>query len=177
MRTKSIVACVVVVAVLFFVTCLFIIVRQPSPAITVQHIKCFQLSDGLGDGFIATFGVTNRRSGTYSVIPLRIEVRNGLAWEVCADGITGFAQSHDLSPHGGVLQACVVKKLPARARLRVIMNVRRELKGIDSFLLRLQRRVTKGDTRCSLNPFDKKVTFFSKPIAIVSNEFVEPEPN
>jgi hypothetical protein len=167
MRRKPIVACVVAIAVLIFGTFLFIVRSPPAPAITVRYIE-------RGDGIIATFGVTNRGSGSYSVSsPIRLEVQNGLVWEVCDDGI-GILGPGTLGSHAGGLQYCYLNKLAEARKFRVVMDFHRELRGLDSFFRRLQLLVTKGDKRWSLNPFDKNVVY-SKPVVIASDEFAAPE--
>jgi hypothetical protein len=170
-RANPFAAWVAAATVLLFAMFLFVSAPPSSPAITVRFKECVKFTDG----YLASFGVTNRAKGRYSVIPVRLEIQKGQAWELCNDGLVGFPVLDTLGSRASGVQPCLVKRLPPGSRLRVVMNTQRELRGMDSFLLRLQLRVTKGDKRWSLNPFNKKVLFLSKAIEIVSDEFVEPD--
>jgi hypothetical protein len=171
MKAKRIIACLVGITVLLFVTFLFVSAPPSAPPITARFIECVEL----GDGYRASFGITNRARGIYSVRPVRLEVRNGAAWELCADGIPSFAVMNTLAPRARGLQACLVKKMPPGSRLRLVLNVHREVKGVGSFFLRLQLRFRNGDKRFSLNPFNNNGLFLVDAGTIVSDEFVQPE--
>ena len=170
MRTTPTVVGVYGIVILLLTASVLVLVQDLSSAVTIRHLECVQFRDG----FIATFGVTNRTSGTCSVFPLRLEIRNGSSWKVSASGMTGFSAPPDLGPRAGVLAHCVLTKLPAGSHLRLVMEVRKERRGINSFMLRMKLWL-KGDKRHSLNPFDRKVIFESKELDIISDEFVQPE--
>lgn len=171
MRKKAIVAGAVLIAVVLCIT-IFFGAARPSPVpITVRHIQSVRS----GDGVEMTFGITNHTTSSYRVSPVSVEVRNGLVWKEC------FAfNSHlgpFLSPHRSETFALSMSDLPTGSPLRFRLRAQKILTSLNGFIRRLKLNLRFGHPHVSLNPFDKTITVFGNDTQIVSDEFVEPEPN
>ncbi len=82
---------------------------------------------------------------------------HGSKTAVGADGVAGFCMSDAARAHTPPKLGCIVKSLPGR-RVRVVAQVQRQLKGLDSFGQPLKLRLS-GNGRVSLNPFDQWILF------------------
>jgi hypothetical protein len=65
---------------------------------------------------------------------------------------------------------------PKGCPLRLRMKISKELAGLEKLFQRLDLRFRLGQSSVSVNPFEKHI-FFGTYTEIVSDEFVEPEPN
>jgi hypothetical protein len=119
-RRKRIIAGLIEAGALLCTIIVFaVLVRPQAPAITFDHIGSVQARNG----FVVTFGVTNRTAAIYAFSPIRLECRNGLAWDRCADGIYHYRdQTGGFASHSGGLWDCHMKKLPTGSPLRVVMS-------------------------------------------------------
>jgi len=171
MRTKPIIAGAVV-AVLLSTAIVLISARPSPPPITVRHVKSVQS----GGGIEITYELTNHTTNSYSVYPVSVEVRNGLVWKTCSDFNSHPRPIHNLGPLGSESSTFEMTNLPTGSPLRLSLCAGKELTGLERFFRRLGLRFRHGNKDVPLNPFDKTIVF-SKPTQIVSDEFVEPEPN
>jgi hypothetical protein len=182
-RTKAIVGGLVLIALLLFIGILF--VPRSLPAFTVRH---FERNVSLY-GITQTFAVTNNGAGNCYFYPTGLEVLEGTNWKTCIkigvlEGINwktcikigpSANRTSGLGPHESTLYNLKNTRLPAGQPLRLKMAVGWELKGFSKVLARYQLRRS-GNTSISLNPFDKSAKIYSVPTEVLSNEFMETEP-
>jgi hypothetical protein len=160
-----------IVAVLVALLCMAValVTGKPSTAITVHNLRATRLEDGVSVGL----KIANHSPNVLGVVPIRLEIFEGAEWRD-SRGIYGFSQSGDLGPHASASSFCFINRFPPGSHLRLVMQSQRARKGLDSFIVRLKLRLLKGDERWSLNPFDRKVTFYTDPTEFTTQEFAEP---
>jgi hypothetical protein len=146
-----------------------LVTGKPSTAITLHNLRATQFEDGVSVGL----KINNHSPNVLGIAPIRLEILEGAEWKD-SRGIYGFSQSGDLGPHASASSFCFINRFPPGSRLRLVMQSQRARKGLDSFIVRAKLRLLQRDKRWSLNPFDKKVIFYTDPTEITSEEFVEP---
>jgi len=142
---------------------------KPSSALTIQGVD----PRLMGDGYSVTLALSNHTAHVYSSFPVRLELASPAGWKECPGGIYGFSVGDDLRSHAQASVSCFIKKMPPGSRLRLVVLCQRARKGLDSFIVRLRLRLS-GKSSFSLNPFNKKVLFYTDPIEVVSDDFTEP---
>jgi hypothetical protein len=172
MAKKRVMAGAVVIAILLLISIVFITARPIPPPITVRHVKSVQS----GNLVTATFEIANHTGGNCFVYPISVEVSNGLAWKACFDWNSQSFPIDGLGPHLSESRTFYMTHLPTGSPLRLRLTGQKGLVGLDSFFMRLNSRFRQGQKSVSLNPFDKTMVFLN-PIQVVSDEFVESEPN
>ena len=175
MRTKTIAASAVVIAVLLG-DLILVAAGRPCSPITVRHVKSVESAAGIR----TTFEISNHTANPYAVLPLEVEARNGQVWQRCFFFVE---QSYSPSviypwrdvvgPHGFASRVFELTNLPPDVPLRLRLTIDREPTGVRGFWERVQYRLhTVG--YMSLNPSDKYTHVFDRNfIQTTSEEFIE----
>lgn len=166
MLKQCVAVAVVLLLALVCVSFAFLLIGKPRSGITLHFVEVVK---GRG-GFVVSLAVSNETEHVGGLIPLRLEKMEERRWKPCPDGIGGYSLSHD--PDRNTTLACVVKRVPGR--LRLVVQSRVQLKGLDSYLRRLRLRFVEGKKIISLVPREQTFIFYSPPKEIISDEFVEP---
>ena len=177
---KLIIARVVGFALLLFVAILFVLVRQPSPAITVRHVKSVQSEHVT----TMTFEIKNHTADPYIFHPFEVQVRNESAWtKFQGFDITKIHPHPTLDPGGVASYTLNVTNLPAGSVVRFSIRPQKVLLGVSGFVRRAELEVKRqanggrgGGGGISLNPYDRNSKVFGLPTEVVSEEFVEQGP-
>lgn len=175
-RTKAVVASVVL-SVVLLLGLLFILDRRPQQEITIRHVKSVQSADIT----IMTFEIKNHTSNPYIFFPFEVQVRDGNGWRKFQGFDTRINPFPTLDPGGLASYAVSVTNLPAGSVVRFSVRPQKILLGFNGFIRRAQFNLQRqrgggGGTRISLNPNDKNSKVYGPPTKVVSEEFVEPEP-
>lgn len=146
-----------------------LITTRPAPAFTVRCSRVAPFEDGVG----VNVEFTNHTPRTFSVMPLRLERMDGGNWKKWEDGVASFSWHGDLTAHSSAKLFCLVKRLPPGTHLRLVMQRTTARRGLDSFLVRAELRLSGQNNVVSLTPFDRKTIFFTDPTEITV-DFVSP---
>lgn len=180
MRTKAIIAGVVLSAVFLFAAMPFIV--RPRQPITLRHVKSVRS----GNVTTVTFEITNHTADLYIFNPFEVQVQNGSVWT----NVRGFDDSTTLrailtpiptiDPKGRATYMFDVTNLPAGSVVRFKIRPAKALMGVSGFLKRVEFNLKRlgqgGGPWPPLNPNDKRTHVFGLPSEVTSEEFVEQGP-
>ena len=159
---------VAVVLVLMGVPFLFWAAR-PTADLTVHYFGIARTPDGV----VVTFDVSNHTDHPYSLMPVRLETRDGPGWKECSHGICGTTRTTDLGRFPNLRLSCMIREFPPGTNVRLVMHSLRGGRGLETFMLRLKWWLSGRNRSFSLNPFNSDTTIYGDPVEIIS-EFAEP---
>ena len=140
-----------------------------APAISVRLVKSVQS----GESAVANFNITNHSSRLHILsLSYSVERRNGQVWKECSWDDT--FRELDLAPRSYQSVQFQMTNVPTGAPLRLKLEGRKELKGVQTLWMRFRVRFVLGEKGLPLNPFDRNSHVFQNPTPIFSDEFVLP---
>jgi hypothetical protein len=175
---KAIVAGVVGLLFLVVISLMFFVVRATAPAVTVRYIKTVQS----GNSLAMTLQISNHTANGFIFHPFKLEAREGDGWKTrCKFEATSFRPAPELTAYSLTNFTFEVTNAPAGSSLRFTIRVQEVLTGAKGFIRRVEVRHQdtisgSGGKPFPLNPYDKWSKVFGKPIEVVTEEFVLPEP-
>lgn len=178
MGKKAIVAGVVGIVFLAVITLIFFAARAASPGLTARHIKTVQSGSSLS----MTLQISNRTANGFIFYPFKLEAREGTGWKTrCKFEAPSFHPTPEVAPYSFTNLTFEVTNAPLGSSLRLTIRVQEILTGPKGFLRRVQVRHNdnisgSGGKPFPLNPYDKWSKVFGKPIEVVTEDFVLPEP-
>jgi len=126
-----------------------------------------------------TFEIKNHTADPYIFHPFEVQVRNGNAWaKFQGFDIIKIHPAPKIDPKGLASYTLNVTNLPAASVVRFKIRPQKTLLGVNGLVRRAELNLKKQGPSGGfpLNPYDRNSNVFGLPTEVVSEEFVEPEP-
>jgi hypothetical protein len=172
-KTKAIIACAVVLAVLLSAI-LLTVYRGPSQPLTIRHVKSVQT------GYLTTtmtIEITNHTADTYYFYPFNsdtdfsnpfsVQVRNGNTWTNFGGSIGQYTLAR-LAPRSVASYKVDVHGFQANSVVRFSVPAAKVLSGVEGCIKRAKLKLIKGDRWISWTG-----PVLGGRIEVVSEEWVE----
>jgi len=154
--------------------CLVVVVTtvRPPPAVTVRCSKVALVGNNLS----ITTETKNNTGRRCSLFPPRLEMQDGGSWREVSNAFVAsyaFIGAPLLEPYGSATDTAIIRRLPAGTRLRLVLQMHREGRGMEIFLLRVKAWVY-GGPRPPGTLFSTPRNIFARAGDVISEEFVAP---
>ena len=128
-----------------------------------------------GGAVVVSFEVTDGTGREYGLTAVRLETKEDDSWKKSPAPISGFFDAPLAGVHTIARSSFFFPRQSSGSRLRLVVNVQRARRGIDSFWTRLKLRISGQARGISLNPFDTTSLIYTKESTdIATEEFAQP---